>query len=536
RVENGQSPELTGWRGFDLIDGRMKLNGRGHSMRNILLISAACAVLAACQGTTPASLAQAESHFAQGDLRTARVELMNLLAAQPANVGALALMTKIQIASGDGVGAEHSLDLLEKAGRKVDPGERAESLLLQDRCDKVDDLTAAHADNAVVVRVDALCTIRTGVPADGRVKLDAAVTRFPDDAPLLATRARLALIDGDMGKGMALAAAAAKADADDFDALMVNGELQARLGNMTASITWFDRAAKRNPLSMAPLVAKGEVQAVLKDRAAYAKTVDSLAALAPQSAALGAMKARLALMNGDARAAQAELLATRKVMADSPALQMLAGEIALALGNRDTAISELSRLIAVDPGNAPARLMLARALFENGDAVRAAAALRPVAARADAPRDYVAAMAKYAKAAGDADAARFALRATFPSPERIAGKLGEADTAMQRQDWRGAVRIYDDLMAETGDKPNVLVLNNLGWAHFKLGNHDRALALLARAAKAAPTDASVLDSYGWVLFKSGGDKAKARALLEKAAAAAPGNATIRQHLTEARGG
>jgi Flp pilus assembly protein TadD len=62
------------------------------------------------------------------------------------------------------------------------------------------------------------------------------------------------------------------------------------------------------------------------------------------------------------------------------------------------------------------------------------------------------------------------------------------------------------------------------------------MTLLAQAVKVAPKDASVLDSYGYVMLKSGGDRESAIALLERAAAAAPGNANIRAHLAEARGG
>jgi Flp pilus assembly protein TadD len=73
----------------------------------------------------------------------------------------------------------------------------------------------------------------------------------------------------------------------------------------------------------------------------------------------------------------------------------------------------------------------------------------------------------------------------------------------------------------------------MAYAQLMLGNHDTALGYADRALKEAPDHPSVLDTAGWVRFKSGRDNEEARRLLRRAAELAPGNPAIRAHLAEA---
>jgi len=83
------------------------------------------------------------------------------------------------------------------------------------------------------------------------------------------------------------------------------------------------------------------------------------------------------------------------------------------------------------------------------------------------------------------------------------------------------------------DGRNYIALNNMAYAQLMLGNTDAALDYSRRALKEAPNNASVVDTAGWVLFKSGKDPQEARRLLQRAAQLAPGNPAIRAHLAEA---
>ena len=83
------------------------------------------------------------------------------------------------------------------------------------------------------------------------------------------------------------------------------------------------------------------------------------------------------------------------------------------------------------------------------------------------------------------------------------------------------------------DGRNALVLNNLAFAQDQVGNKQVALDYALRALKQAPGNASVMDTAGWLMIQTGGDKARALQLLRTAAQKAPENATIAAHLAAA---
>ena len=97
-----------------------------------------------------------------------------------------------------------------------------------------------------------------------------------------------------------------------------------------------------------------------------------------------------------------------------------------------------------------------------------------------------------------------------------AGGRAEADAALARA------------VALGPDEP--LALNYLGYARIERGEDVAgSLALLERASKLAPDDASVTDSLGWGYHKAG-QTARALPLVEQAAMAEPANSEITDHL------
>ena len=68
------------------------------------------------------------------------------------------------------------------------------------------------------------------------------------------------------------------------------------------------------------------------------------------------------------------------------------------------------------------------------------------------------------------------------------------------------------------------------------GDYARAIPLARRAWELDPNNPVTADTLGWLLYKSGRDKAQGLALIEQAARGAPTDAEIRAHLKDARGG
>ena len=82
-------------------------------------------------------------------------------------------------------------------------------------------------------------------------------------------------------------------------------------------------------------------------------------------------------------------------------------------------------------------------------------------------------------------------------------------------DWEGAIEAYDRVRARTGDHDAVL-LANLAWARFEAGDAPGALPHATRANAIAPRNGATADARGWMLLKTGRDRATALALLGRA--------------------
>jgi len=500
--------------------------------RSLPLMLPAFALLAACQPERGASLDQAQRYYSEGQWGDARIELTNVLKTNPDNAAALRLMAHIQIAGGDGEGAAATLARIGDRAASAELADmRAEADMLRGRCrDLLAGAPGKIVMSAALRRVRALCAIDGGDTAAATKEVAVGLADHSGDSGLQLMAARLALLRGDFLEAERLVGSARKAKGNGYEVEMVAGAIEQRRANVSGALAHYAAAEKSNPLNSGPLAAQAELLAAVKDEEALASVVDRLRRIAPQSPATAIAAARFILMRGDAQGAQEQLLVARRLSGDRPAIQLLTGQVAMAAGNYDIAIAELSRYLGSGVRDEDAALTLAAAYTASGDPERAMTTLKPLAELAGASRSVLAATARYAKAAGQTKAAAdYAARAARPSPGRTTNLLVRADRALAAKDWKGAIIAYQALIDREGVRPNAMMLNNLGWAHFQDGQIDKAIELLRDALKQAPDNASVLDSLGWALWSSGKDRAAARSYLAKAHKLAPANAAIKAH-------
>lgn len=80
---------------------------------------------------------------------------------------------------------------------------------------------------------------------------------------------------------------------------------------------------------------------------------------------------------------------------------------------------------------------------------------------------------------------------------------------------------------------NAMILNYLGYSWADRGMHlERALGFIEKAVALEPNDPYILDSYGWVLYRTGKFEESVN-WLERAAEQMPNDATINDHLGDA---
>jgi len=129
----------------------------------------------------------------------------------------------------------------------------------------------------------------------------------------------------------------------------------------------------------------------------------------------------------------------------------------------------------------------------------------------------------FARAAALADAAGASNRWTF--------RLLRADQLEEIDRWPEAKAELRAALAVSPEQP--LVLNFLGYGSLEHGEDlVAAEAMIRKASGLVPDDASITDSLGWALFKTG-RTAEAIETLRKAAAGDPAQAEIHEHLGDA---
>ena len=218
----------------------------------------------------------------------------------------------------------------------------------------------------------------------------------------------------------------------------------------------------------------------------------------------------------------------------APSQILLIGAL-LSRGMGDEGLDRARRLQAQHPGAPDAHVLVGDALGMKGDFAGAAqeykkaanlAFTEPVALR----------MIEALQRSGQGPAATQVLNLFLQqNPRNVPAQLLAANGYLQAKKWPEAIRLYEGLRKRLGDR-DAAMLNNLAWAYSEVGQMDKAIPLAKKAWALDKDNPATTDTLGWLLFKSGTDKAQGLALLERAARGAPNDAQIRGHLEVARRG
>ncbi len=312
-------------------------------------------------------------------------------------------------------------------------------------------------------------------------------------------------------------------DGDRIDAARALAGVHVRAGRVKEAIAItrvaFDRTA--GDLAIGAdlvwlLLELGDRRAALDVLGLYDASVppDVLADAAGMYAALGDLEHALAAAEtADARGRDTSLLRARILVSQRRTRDALA-----ALDGIDESRKAwpAAQAIAVEALLAAGRIDDARARADRG------------LARAPAHASLVAAAAEAARRDGDVAAGRALFRkaaATRPHDAELA--LAWAGFESKAGEHARARALAEQVLAATPDAPGAL--NMVGFALVEARRDlPRARRLLARARGLAPGDASVLDSWGWLL-RAEGDLAGADRALTRAVLIAPHEPEILAH-------
>jgi len=263
----------------------------------------------------------------------------------------------------------------------------------------------------------------------------------------------------------------------------------------------------------------GEVNAGLES---YAR----LAQLQPQNTAVLLRVGALQLASKNYAAA---IEMARKAIAVQPDLPQAWGLLARAQalsGQGDAAIAEARKMQKEQPNKALGYALEGEVLTIQKKWPEAAATLRLGLGKQALPGLAVATYGALQNAGKSSDAAAFAADWIRSHPTDTTMLEMQAQQAQMQKDYPAAIAKYRAVLEVNPE--HAVSLNNLAWLLGEAGD-PKALEFAERAYRQAPFNASVVDTLGWTLVKTG-EVDRGTQLLRLASNLAPGDNEIRLHL------
>jgi tetratricopeptide (TPR) repeat protein len=339
-------------------------------------------------------------------------------------------------------------------------------------------------------------------------------------------------------------------------ALLLAGVVALQTGKAERAIQHFQTLVAMQPANLKARRLLGAAQWRLGDAAATLATLRPLADRPDADSYVLTMSAGAAHKAGDRAAASAflaraadpsrrassallpepvddeQLASLRRIAESRPGevvLQIRLIRALLGRGFGDEALARSQALEAAYPGVPDAHMLAGDALGLEGDAAGAAAAYR-VAANLAFTEPVALRLIEALRESGDSAGAAGVLELFLEqNPQNVPAQLLAANALLQAGEWDQAINLYEQLRARIGNGDATL-LNNLAWAYGQKGDLKRAVPFARAAWRLDPNNPATADTYGWLLYKTGRDKAQALALIEQAARGAPDAGDFRRYL------
>ena len=196
---------------------------------------------------------------------------------------------------------------------------------------------------------------------------------------------------------------------------------------------------------------------------------------------------------------------------------------------KEPTLAEAEAAAKAKPKDPAALVSLAKARLQANKPREALQAFRAAAVLAPRAPEVFQGIGAASLAVGDKAGALAAFNKVLQlSPRALLAQMGIAQVLMARGDNAQAMKVYEQVLADYPNYP--LAINNLAYLYSQNGgNLDLALQFARRAAQVYPDNPEVLDTVGWICFRTGRTN-EAAAYLQQAAQLNPKGALIQYHL------
>lgn len=407
---------------------------------------------------------EAQQKLKTGDLRAARVALMNAVEADPNSRAALVAQAEVSLELFDADSAQAALDRAMAAGI---PKSQIAHLLGQTYWmrGKLPDAEAVltetefpERNRAFASRILGRVQMDKGDMVAAKASFDEAIRIAPNDSRNWTDLGRLRFVLADQRGAIESVERALQIKPNDVRALEFRGVLMQSQFGVMAALPWFERGLQIAPNDV-PLLE--EYGLSLGEAGRYRdmlKVARKIVSLDNGNSKAFYMQAVLAARAGNCSLAKRILPKAGSAFNDLPGPMLLDAICEFELGNMNRAVDELQKLLAQQPRNQRVRTLLAQALYRSGQPLDSLDTIREIAVRPDADSYSLMLAARAFEASGQPEratdpinaAALAVVRPAAPLPEP-ASLIGAADAARREPDNARVVLPYIRLLAATGD-------------------------------------------------------------------------------------
>lgn len=423
-----------------------------------------------------------------------------------------------------------------------------------------EDLAAQFPDNPIVANLQATVAMALGDYETARRQIDTLLAEDPAFRPALINRLRLQTVHRQYAEARVTADELLHQHPDNMLVLTEVARFELARGDREAAIRSLERIRAIDPSAVNASLDLVQLYASTGRQADAVQVIEALREKLPNDWRVNVIGAELYLDQSEYKTALifleqalqfsrndaarlmrvARLLdragafnraadALRQFLLSHPEDNAVLLELARILG-RNGRYEEASRavgvLLADDPQDVEVLRLRGALLAQKGLANEAIATFEQVQSLQPSSRNLLA-LATALRNDGRSDEAYQSLLAWHEqNPRQPATMAALADELRSRGDIAASLRLYEELAAVLPD--NAVVQNNL--ANLLMDTDvEAALAAAKRAYAAAPENASVLDTYGWLLVQVG-ELETGLARLREAVARNSESAQIRFHL------
>lgn len=342
-------------------------------------------VLVSCSKelTSDQYLANAVTHFAEGEYEAALIELKNVLQREPGQPQARCLLGKIYLENGSLLDAEKELVRARELGCAADVTSPllADTLLSQGKFEEVLMLDSAELKPDAMARLLSLQTIAalsTGDQDLAEELVSLAESSAPDAVDTQLARARLLVLDGSSEAALAAIRKVLEIAPENDDAWRLRGHTLWRLLRLPEARTAFDNAITHTKHPVADYVSRGLINILMEDFSRAQKDAEALAEVAQHHPGSSYISGLLLFRAGQYRDAITTLSLGEAAAAKYP-LMLFYMSIAHVIDG-DPAVAETYALkyVKLVPDSIEGRKLLGLLLLQRGVGGQVAAVLQPV--------------------------------------------------------------------------------------------------------------------------------------------------------------